>query len=192
MLAKRISKIWFNYLTGQCVLTLSVSGLTWLYAVLCGLPFALPVAVFAGICENIPNIGPVVATIAAGVLALIRGSSRLTGLLNWEFALLTAGAFILIQVLENYILQPVVYGKSVDMNPLLVFAGMLVFSSLFGFIGMILAVPLMATLRELFRYWRGQKETSPSDPLSIPPSILQDHNDNGSKDQDSTEDLQRE
>ncbi len=157
MLLKRIINIWKNYLVGQFLITVFVFLTTWGAGALTGLRFAFWNALAAGICESIPNFGPVISGIISGVLALAFGSSRL-GLENWQFLLLTVGWVILIQLLQNWLISPLIIGKKMDLHPLVVFIGMTVFSLVFGFWGMILAVPIMASLREIRRWLHGPEK----------------------------------
>ena len=166
MLLKRIESVWKNYLVGQFLVTVFVFLMTWGAGILTGLRYPLLNALAAGICENIPTIGPVVSGIISGVLALAFGSSRLD-LPNWQFLILTVICVILIQLLQNWLISPLIIGKKMDLHPLLVLAGMTIFSIIFGFWGMILAVPIMGTIREIYRY-NNQSGEKPDDPLQLP------------------------
>ena len=161
MLLKRIGNVWRNYLVGQFLVTLFVSVAVWGAGALTGLRYPVINGVTAGICESIPNIGPVISGIISGADALIFGSSHLD-IPNWQFAILIVLCVILIQILQNWLISPLIIGKKMDLHPLLVFAGMIVFSMLFGFWGMILSVPIMGTIREIYRY---RKETKAGDHL---------------------------
>lgn len=147
----RIGHIWTGYLKGQFLLTLFVSGLTFVAALFLGLPFPIINTLIVGVCENIPTFGPIAATVIGGLFALIMGSNRLD-VPNWVFMLIIVALYVLIQQLESWLIKPKIMGKAVDMHPLLIFIGMAVFSSFFGIPGMLLAVPVMGTVRELFRY----------------------------------------
>lgn len=166
MLLKRIETVWKNYFVGQFLVTVFVFLATWAAGFLTGLRFPLLNALAAGICENIPNIGPVISGIISGILALAFGSSRLD-IPAWQFLILTVLSVILIQLLQNWLISPLIIGKSMELHPLLVLAGMTIFSIIFGFWGMILAVPVMGTIREIYRYYHtpGKK---PDDPLQLP------------------------
>lgn len=166
MLAKRVLKVWTNYLTSQFLVTLFVFAATWLAGWLTGLKFPFVNALAAGVCEVIPNFGPIISTVISAILALAFGSSKLS-LANWQFALLIAAICIVIQMLQNWLISPLLIGKTMDLNPILVFAGMLVFSALFGFWGMILAVPIMGTLKEVRKYTDEKKEQQPEDRLEL-------------------------
>ena len=164
MLAKRVLKVWTNYITSQFLVTLFVFAATWLAGWLTGLKFSFLNALAAGICEVIPNFGPIISTVISAILALAFGSSKLD-LANWQFALLIVAICIAIQLLQNWLISPLLIGKTMDLNPILTFVGMLVFSALFGFWGMILAVPIMATFKEVQKYTAEQKAQGPEDRL---------------------------
>ncbi len=166
MLAKRVLKVWKNYFTSQFLVTIFVFLLTWLSGWLTGLRFPFLNALAAGICEVIPNFGPLISGAISAILALSFGSSKLD-MANWQFALLIVGIFIVIQLLQNWLISPMLIGKSMNLNPIVVFIGMLIFSVLFGFWGMILAVPIMGTFKEVIQYTEEQKAHAP-DQLESP------------------------
>ena len=162
MLKDRILKVWKNYLTSQFLVTMFVFFTTWIAGSVTGLRFAFLNALAAGVCEVIPNIGPIISGVISALLALIFGSSKLN-LANWQFAVVMIIICIVIQMLQNWLISPLIIGKKMDLHPVLVFVGMLAFSALFGFWGMILAVPIMATLKEVRKYNEEQKEQKPKD-----------------------------
>ncbi len=157
MLRKRIINIWKNYLVGQFLVTVFVFLSVWGAGTLTGLRFAFLNALAAGICESIPNVGPVISGVISGALALAFGSSVLEWE-NWQFMLLTVGWVILIQMLQNWLISPFIIGKKMDLHPVSVFLAMVVFSLVFGFWGMILAVPILASFREVWRWNNPPKE----------------------------------
>ena len=167
MLAKRVLKVWKNYFTSQFLVTIFVFLLTWLAGWLTGLRFSFLNALAAGICEVIPNFGPIISGAVSGILAFAFGSSKLD-LANWQFALLTVAICIVIQMLQNWLISPLLIGKSMDLHPAVVFLGMLICSALFGFWGMILAVPIMGTFKEVRKYSEEQKQQTPPDEVELP------------------------
>ena len=166
MLAKRVLKVWTNYLTSQFLVTIFVFVLTWLAGWLTGLKFSFLNALASGVCEVIPNFGPIISTVISAILALAFGSSKLD-LVNWQFALLIIAICIVIQLLQNWLISPLLIGKTMDLNPILVFVGMLFFSALFGFWGMILAVPIMGTFKEVRKYTDEKKAQQTEDRLEM-------------------------
>ena len=67
---------------------------------------------------------------------------------------------LVIQALQNWLISPLIIGKKMDLHPLIVFIGMIVFSSLFGIWGMILAVPIIGTIKEIYRWYNENKNNS--------------------------------
>jgi len=85
------------------------------------------------------------------VVALFTGSSFLP-LSNFWFAALVVGLYILIQQFEGNLLVPRILGRSLNLHPLVVLIGIIVGGSLAGILGMLLAAPVLATLRIVARY----------------------------------------
>ena len=107
---------------------------------LLGIPFALPLAILAGLLEIIPNIGPITASIPGIIIGL--SISPVTGLAVGALALL-------IQQLENYVLVPKIMEKSVGVSPLIILLALAIGFRIAGVIGAILAVPATITIQIL-------------------------------------------
>jgi len=146
--------IWNAFLRGQMALALTIGLITLVVALIIGLPNALLLALLAGLLEFVPNIGPFIAAVPAVLLALFRSDASWLGQLTGPlvFALIVAGIYIVIQQLENIVLVPRIIGKSLNLRPIFVFAGILVGASLAGILGILLAAPMLATSRLLFMY----------------------------------------
>ena len=151
MLIKRILNVWKNYVTSQFLVTMFVFLMNLITGWATGLQFPFLSALAAGICEVVPAFGSLISCGITAVLALIFGSSNLD-ITNWQYALIMAGSVILIQCLEEWLVSPLIIGKRLELHPVIVTLGMLLASALFGFWGMILAVPVMASLKEVKQY----------------------------------------
>ena len=103
-----------------------------------GLPNAILLALFAGLMEAIPNIGPVIGAIPAMIVAW----SVSPGVV---IAILVATGII--QLLENYLLIPRIMSRSIAMRPLVILLALLAFGSFFGVAGAIVAIPLAAVIQ---------------------------------------------
>lgn len=125
------------WLQGQVALCLSIGIITWVALQLIGLPFALPLAVLAGLFEIVPSIGPVISAIPAIIVALT---------ISPNMAIIIIIAYILIQLLENNLLVPRIMSKAVGLNPIVVIIGVIVGSTLLGVAGALLSVPLISLL----------------------------------------------
>ncbi len=150
-LIDEIAVTWRRYLRGQLFLCLIIFIMTLVGLTFIGMPGAFALALVAGALEIIPNLGPILATIPAVLVALIQGSTRLHWP-HWQFALLTVGLYTLIQQLENNFLVPRVVGSAINVHPFLVLIGIVVGAQTGGVLGALLAAPILATLRILARY----------------------------------------
>ena len=128
------------YIQGEGLLCLTVGGLAFIAYLLIGLPYTLVLGIFAGVMELVPIFGPTLGAIPAILVAL----SVAPGKAIWVVV-----ATIVIQLLENTFLVPRVMKSSLGVNPIIVLLSMIAFSSVFGFAGALLALPL-ASIIQLF------------------------------------------
>jgi len=150
-LAKKLVVIWIAYIRGQLGVMLAVGVTTVIVALVLGLPYALALGLIAALLEIIPHIGPVLAAVAAVVVALFEGSSWID-VPPLVLALIVIVAYILIQQLEEHIFTPTIQGKAVHLPPLVIMLSVLVGLHEFGLLGGILAVPVVASTREVLVY----------------------------------------
>lgn len=161
-LIRRILWLWLAFVRSQVVLMAVVGGLTWVGLTALGVRWALPLALVAGLLEIIPNVGPVLATFPAAVVALAYGSSWFD-LEKWVVALIVVSYYVLVQQLENLLIVPLVMSDALKLPAWLVLAGMLVGAAVANVPGALLATPLIATGRELLRYCDGKRRGTKSD-----------------------------
>lgn len=109
-----------------------------------GLKAPILFGLLCGITDLIPYIGPYIG----GAAAVIVGFSQnpMTGIIVLSVA-------VVVQLIENYVLQPVVMSKSVDLHPVTIIIGLLIFGHFFGIIGMILAMPIMSLIKVVYRFF---------------------------------------
>jgi len=150
-LRRQITEAWNAFLRGQLLLGLVLAVLTTVVCLVVGLPYAGVMGLLAGVMEFVPTLGPIIAMVPAVLVALFQGSSFLP-LSNFWFAVLVVGLYIVIQQIEGNLLLPRILGRSLNLHPLLVLIGIIVGGSLAGILGMLLAAPVIATLRILGRY----------------------------------------
>jgi predicted PurR-regulated permease PerM len=116
--------------------------------------FAILLALVAGVLELVPIIGPIIAAIPAVLI----GASISPGA-----ALAAVALYTVIQQLENHLLVPKVMGDAVDLHPAVVIVSLIVGATLFGLWGAILAAPVVALGRDLYRYAFKRLEGGPPD-----------------------------
>jgi predicted PurR-regulated permease PerM len=131
------------YIRGQFLLMLFVGGLATIALLIIGVPYALILGVIAGIFEALPVVGPILGGIPAALVALLSDPIS---------AVYVVIAFFAIQQIENLLLVPRISGKSVKLHPALVMVVLVLGNQLAGFAGMLLAVPVTAIIRDLFKY----------------------------------------
>jgi len=123
---------------GQITLMVLVGAATYLGLVILGIPFALPLAILAGLLEVVPYLGPILSGIPAVIIGL--GISPLMGLA-------TAALYFLIQQVENYVIVPKVMEKSVGVSPIVTLLSLAIGARLAGFVGILIAVPVFITIQ---------------------------------------------
>lgn len=115
-----------------------------------GLKSALLFGLFCGITDLIPYIGPYIGTAVVTIVGLTQ--SPLIGL----------GVFIIaviVQLIESYVLQPVVMSRATNLHPVTIICGLLIFGYFFGIIGMILATPIMSIIKVIWHFIKSKIES---------------------------------
>jgi predicted PurR-regulated permease PerM len=130
-----------NYIRGQTILCLSIGGMALAAYLLIGVPYAFSLALFAGLMEAVPLIGPVLGAIPAALVVLGSGDP--------EKVLWVVVATVVIQTLEGNWLVPRIMGKSVGVSPFVTLLAIAAFSSLMGVAGAFLAIPIAAVVQVL-------------------------------------------
>jgi predicted PurR-regulated permease PerM len=152
--AREVDRILSAWLRGQalCCLTLALfyaAALT-----LVGLDLGLIVGLMAGILSFIPYVG----TITGGVSSIGLAFAQFP---NWHGVALVAGVFVLGQLLEGYVIYPRFLGDRVELHAVWVIFALFAGGAAFGFVGVLLAVPVTAAIGVLCRYWLRRYLSSP-------------------------------
>jgi predicted PurR-regulated permease PerM len=171
VLIDETGKVWQAFLRGQLILGVVVGSMVGIILTIVGVRFALGLALIAGLLEFVPIFGPVISGIIAGLVAFFQGGNWL-GLAPLAYTLLVLIIFTVIQQIENNILVPRIIGHSLNLNPLIVLLAALAGSILGGVLGVLLAAPIVATMRiwvgYIYRKIVGLG-TVP-DPILVPPT----------------------
>jgi len=150
-LLDKVLRVWSAYFRGQITVILILSLISWLGGTAVGLPGAFLLGIITGVLNIIPNLGPILAYIPAGTVAVVQGSTYLP-VSNFTFLLIVTGLFVLIQQLEGNLITPRIVGSAIDLPPVVVLLGVLVGASAFGLLGAILASPVIATFKVIATY----------------------------------------
>ncbi|HEY0402519.1 MAG TPA: AI-2E family transporter [Blastococcus sp.] len=146
-----------GYLSGNLLISVICGGLTYVVLLISGVPFAGLIALFVGIADLLPLVG---ATIG-GTVAVLAGfiHSVPAGIAVLVF-------FVLYQQLENHLLQPLIFARTVKLNPLTVIVAILIGAELMGILGALLAIPVASViqviLRDVWDHRRGQLKDEPT------------------------------
>lgn len=131
------------WMQGQLLLGIIIGVLVYLGLTILGIQHALLLAVLAALFELIPVFGPTLAAVPAILIAFADGGVTM--------GLLVIALYVILQQFENHLIYPLVVTKVVGVPPLLVILGLIIGAKLAGFLGILLSVPVVATLQELVR-----------------------------------------
>lgn len=155
----RLRRVWMAYLRGQIVLMVVVGVVFTIAWAVIGIPGALVLGVIAGLFTLVPDVGPTVAAALAVAVALLEGSTwiqlspdpTLNKLIVGGIA---AAAYIVLINAKNFFVRPIIYGRSLHMNEALIFISILTATILWGILGALLIVPVMASAVVIMEYLR--------------------------------------
>jgi predicted PurR-regulated permease PerM len=171
-LVHRIQQVWLSFLRGQFTLMVMIGVIVWLGNALLGNRNALLLGFISGLLEIIPNLGPALALIPGVLMALLFGSSHFD-MSPPAFAVIVLIFYLLVQLVENQLIVPYVLGGQLEVPALVVIIGVMVGGSVAGILGILLAVPIIATGREVFMYLYAKILQLPeAEPPPKKPSIL--------------------
>ncbi len=153
--AKMLDRTIGAYLRGQILLMAIMGVLQTLVLSILGVDYALLLGVLAGLLEIVPSIGPTLAAVPAVLIALTNSPG---------LALLTAGAAMLIQQVENSFIVPRVLGRTIGLHPVVMMVMVVIGTEIAGFPGLILAPILTAVLRDVYRYLAYRFADEPQSP----------------------------
>ncbi len=147
--ATLISKIYSKFLSGQCIEAIILGVLIFISFTIFRIPYAVLIAVLTGVLSFIPYIGAFFACFIGAVLVLM---------VNPLQALLSIIVYQVVQFIENQFIYPHVVGGSVGLAPLWTLVAVLIGGNLFGILGMIFFIPLVAVLYQLVKEYTNKKQ----------------------------------
>lgn len=129
-----------KWVVGQLISMVLIGALTAIALSIIGIPYALFIGALSGVLAFIPLVGAVVSVIPPVLLALAT---------NPILAVWVILAYIAIHQVEAHLIQPLVMSRAVALHPVVVVCAILIMGTLFGFVGLLMAVPLVAALSVL-------------------------------------------
>lgn len=138
-----IDEIISGFLRGHMAISAIVGSLTGLGMYIIGVDFSLIIGFIAAVAELIPYLGPLIAAVPAVSLAL---------LVSKKTAVYAFIVILIVQQLENAVISPKILGSRLGLHPLVIIFAVLSGGELYGLAGLLLAVPVTAILKVIFRY----------------------------------------
>ena len=118
--------------------SMTINGtLTFLGLYFLGIPFAIPLGIIAGLLSFVPNIGPLIAGFPAVIMALAQSPTQ---------AVYVMILYLAVQNLDGFVITPLIQQHAVSIPPVLIITAQLLLAVIFGFLGLLLAVPLVAAV----------------------------------------------
>ena len=150
-----------GYVTGNLAISLIAGIASTLVLTIVGVPYALALGLLVAILDLIPLAGATIAAVAVSTVAFL--DSIQSGIIVLVF-------FVVYQQLENHVLQPIVYGRTVQLSPLAVLIAVLIGAELAGVIGALAAIPVAGAVQVILVDWlthRRLRRGPPAEPTTV-------------------------
>lgn len=139
-----VARVVNGYVTGQLINSTLFAIFVLLLLTFLDVPSAVFLALIAAIGDAIPQVGVILATIPAVLLALTQ---------SLETALIVLVAYVVYQQIENYLTSPRVFGQTLQLRPLVTLVAILIGGKLLGIVGVLLALPVAAAIPTVVEIW---------------------------------------
>jgi predicted PurR-regulated permease PerM len=163
-----------GYISGNLLVSVICGSLTYVVLLILGIPFAGLIALFVGLADLVPLVGATLGG-AVGVIAGFLHSTT-AGIVLLVF-------FVIYQQVENHLLQPLIYARTVKLNPLTVIVAILLGVELLGVLGALLAIPVagmtQVILRDVWDHRRGRLKEEPTVGEERRPAVAPDDGGSG-------------
>ena len=148
-LMEEIAHVTGKYIRGNVLISIICGVVIFIGLSLLGIPYALPLAVFAALFDLLPLVGQTIGAIPAVIIGF--GISPLTGVF-------VIALYVISQQAENAIISPLIYNKALNLYPSISFLSVLIGASLFGILGAFLALPVAASIPAVIHYHKNYAE----------------------------------
>lgn len=145
-------RIWNVFLRGQMVIFLLAIVLYSILLTTLGVRYALGIAIMAGVARFIPYVGPFMVWIVTAMVAFFQNSNYF-GLEPWIYAILVVGLCLIVDAILDNIVVPKFHGDTLGLHPAAVLVAALIAARLIGFVGLVLAAPVLASMVLVSRYF---------------------------------------
>jgi predicted PurR-regulated permease PerM len=161
LIASDIYRSISGYVAGNLLISVIAGLTTYITLSILNVPFAVPLSVLMAFLDLIPLVGATLGGVAVGIVTAFHNFPTAT--IVWIIV------FIVYQQVENNVIQPIVYRRTVDVAPLLVIVAILIGGSLLGILGALVAIPIAAAIQIIVRdFWRAEQEELKTDIVVAP------------------------
>lgn len=136
----RISDIFYSYIYSQLIDAVIVCVLCFIIFSIIGVPYGSLLAILMGLCNMIPYFGAIIGGGVTVIVTIITSG-------NFLKAIIVLACIIVVQQVDANLIQPKIVADSVGLKPIYVLLAIMIGSGLFGFVGMLICVPVMAVIR---------------------------------------------
>jgi predicted PurR-regulated permease PerM len=147
-----------GYVTGNLLISIVAGASSTLVLLLLGVPYAVALGLLVAILDLIPLAGATIAAIIVVSVGLIH--TILAGIVLLVF-------FVVYQQVENHILQPIVYSRTVQLSPLAILVSVLIGAQLAGVLGALAAIPVAGTIQVVLMAWLEQRRSRRTRPATV-------------------------
>ena len=133
-----------GYVTGNLLISLIAGGLTTIVLLIVGVPYAVALGLIVAFLDLIPLAGATLAAIIVGTVSFLHSIAA---------GIVVVAFFVVYQQIENHLLQPVVYGRTVQLSPLAVLVSVLIGAELAGVLGALAAIPVAGAIQVVVVDW---------------------------------------
>ena len=137
-----------GYVTGNVLTSILAAALTAAMLAVVGVPYAIPLGIVVGLFDFLPLVGATIGALIIIIAALFSSLGAAIAMIIF---------FAIYQQIENHVLQPLVYGRTVAMSPLFVLVSVLVGAGIGGILGAIVAIPVAASVQIIVRDLAGRQ-----------------------------------
>ena len=146
-----------GYISGNLLISVICGLLTFAVLAVMGVPYASLIALFVGLMDLIPLVGATLGAVVASLMAFTHSTTA---------GIVTVVFFVLYQQLENHLLQPIIFARTVKLNPLTVLIAILIAVEIAGILGALLAIPVAGIIqiiaRDIWDARRGRLKDEPT------------------------------
>ncbi|MFQ5615901.1 MAG: AI-2E family transporter [Anaerolineales bacterium] len=150
-LGRELGHIWNAFMRGQLILFIVTAASAFLLMSILGLRNALALSLLAGAARFVPYVGPFITWAVTGMVAFFQ-TGNYFGLESFTYSLVVIGGIVLLDQIFDNLVTPRLYGSALGVHPAAVLVAAIVAANLIGFIGLLLAAPVLATLTLFGRY----------------------------------------